>query len=241
MQAKVKRHDHYWVLLYEGDTSGLMPGPLPEVLEALRNGAHEIILDLSGVTYLGQVGLKALKETLFAARQHEANIGIAAPPPKIRRTLKLGGLTPDIPIYYNAREAITKLDMINFQESARSDLMDRLLIIQRSVFASPGGSIAGFRHCIQRQLFVTLPSFSIEDAAGSRNTSVFICTGLLPGRFQKEAVSVSHMSVTTSQSSFSRALRVASLPGPLTAGFMPHASSPLIFPSSMDLKSGIHE
>ncbi len=133
MQAKVTKHDHYWVLAYEGDSAGLMPGPLPEVIVALQSGAREIILDMSGMVYLGQVGVKALKETLYIARQHEANIGIAAPPPKIRRALKLGGLTPDIPIYYTANEAIAKLDMIDYQETARTDLMDRLVIIQKEL------------------------------------------------------------------------------------------------------------
>jgi anti-anti-sigma factor len=133
MQAKVTKHNHYWIVSYEGDTAGLMPGPLPEVLNALQSGAHEIILDLSQLRFLSPNGVKAFRESLEAARSHEANIGITSPTAKVRRALKLSGLTPDIPIYHNEREAITQLDLVNYQESARTDLMDRLLIIQKNL------------------------------------------------------------------------------------------------------------
>lgn len=131
MQAKVTRRDHYWVVSYEGDTVGIMPGPLPEVLTALQEGAHEIILNLSRLRYLNPNGVKALRESLTAAREREANLGIAAPRPQVRRALKLSGLTPDIPIYFSELEAVSKLDLVDYQDTARQELTDRLLICQK--------------------------------------------------------------------------------------------------------------
>jgi anti-anti-sigma factor len=133
MQAKVKKKDHYWVISYEGDTTGLMPGPLPEVIDALRSGAHEIILNLSDLRFLNPNGVKALKESLDAARQREVNLGIASPQPQVRRALKLGGLVPLIPIYYSENEAIANLDLIDYQTSATRDATDRLLICQKKI------------------------------------------------------------------------------------------------------------
>jgi anti-anti-sigma factor len=133
MQAKVSRHDHYWVVSYEGDTVGIMPGPLPEVLSALQEGAHEIILDFSRLRFLNPNGIKALKESLDAAKRREANIGIASPRPQVRRVLKLSGLTPEIPIYFSQLEAISKLDLVDYQTTARQELTDRLLVCQKDL------------------------------------------------------------------------------------------------------------
>ncbi len=55
----------------------------------------------------------------------------------------------------------------------------------------PTGSMALYRHCTRRLEFEILPSFSIEEQQGSRNTSVWICSGFMPGPLQKEAVSLS--------------------------------------------------
>jgi len=133
MDSKIIKKEHYWVITYEGDTSGLMPGPLPEILEALNSGAHEIILNLSGLRYLSPNGIKALKESLDIAKKREVNIGVAAPPPHVRRALKLAGLVPDIPIFYSEREAITGLELIDYQSTARKDLTDRLLVMQKNL------------------------------------------------------------------------------------------------------------
>lgn len=133
MQAKVKKKDHYWVISYEGDSTGLMPGPLPEVLDALRSGAHEIIINLSDLRFLNPIGVKALKESLDAARQREVNLGIASPQPQVRRALKLGGLVPMIPVYFSENEAIANLDLVDYQISAAREGTDRLLVCQKKL------------------------------------------------------------------------------------------------------------
>ncbi len=133
MDAKVRRGEHFCVISYEGDTTGLMPGPLPEVLQALNEGTREIILEFSGLKYLNPNGIKALRDTLEAAKVRDANIGIAAPPAHVRRALRIGGLVPAIPIYHSEREAISKLDMVDYRDEAAVESTDRLLVCQKQL------------------------------------------------------------------------------------------------------------
>ena len=52
---------------------------------------------------------------------------------------------------------------------------------QPSEWASPIGSIILCFHWISRWVLVKVPSFSSGPAAGSRNTSVWISAGFMPG------------------------------------------------------------
>jgi len=130
MQAKVIKKDHYWIVTYDGDTVGSIPGPLPEVLEAIKGGAHEVILDLKMVKYLHPNAIEAFRDSLNAAKKFKANIGIASPAPNIRRMLKLSGLAASIPIYHSDLEAISKLDLYDFDKSAKRAQVDKLLVCQ---------------------------------------------------------------------------------------------------------------
>jgi anti-anti-sigma factor len=134
MRAKVTRKDNLAIVSYEGDTIGLMPGPLPEVLSALQQGGvQEVILDLSKLKFLNPNGIKAIRESYEAAKKHEASFGIASPQPGVRRALKLSGIGQDVPIYYNEREAVANLDLVTYQETAKAELTDRLLICQKDL------------------------------------------------------------------------------------------------------------
>lgn len=134
MEAKLTRKGHYAIIYYEGDTVGLMPGPLPEVLEAMQqDGVQEVLLVLSGLRFLSPAGVKAIRESYEKAKSREVNMGIAAPPPTVRKMLKLSGLAQDVPIYYSQEEALTKLDLIDYETSARAEMTDRLLICQKDL------------------------------------------------------------------------------------------------------------
>ncbi len=133
MQSKVARKDHYCIITYEGDTTGLMPGPLPEVIDALNKGAIAIVLNLSKLRFLNPNGVEAMRESLQIVKKRQASMGIAAPQPNVRRTLNLSGLVPEIPIYYNEREAIANLDLIDYTDTAKKEGTDRLLICQNDL------------------------------------------------------------------------------------------------------------
>ncbi len=130
MESKITKKDSHWVISYEGDTSGILPGPLPEVMQALRDGAQEIVLNFEGLRFLNPNGIKAIKESLEVARKRAANIGIAGPQPQVRRALKLSGLAPHIPVYYNEHSAIADLDTVDYYMEAVKEGTDRLLICQ---------------------------------------------------------------------------------------------------------------
>ncbi|MFH1675698.1 MAG: STAS domain-containing protein [bacterium] len=102
-------------------------------MQALQSGAHEILLDFSRLSFLNPNGVKALRESLELAKQHEANLGISSPQPQVRRALKLSGIAPQIPIYFNEMEAIMKLDLIDYQETAVAESTDCLLICQKEI------------------------------------------------------------------------------------------------------------
>src|SRR5512144_2171053 len=92
----------------------------------------------------------------------------------------------------------------------------------------PIGSIALYRHCAHRPEFDRLPSFSTDEAAGSRKTSVWISFGFIPGPFQKDAVSLSKRFTVTIHFSFPSASLTYLAAGVEQAGFCPQAKNPSI-------------
>lgn len=138
MESKIRKKDRCWIISYEGNTADIMPGPLPEVMGALRDGAQEIVLEFKGLKHINPNGVKAIRESMDVARKRGASMGIASPQPQVRRALKLNGLVPEIPIFYNENEAIANIDTVDYEESAKADMVDRLLIIQKE------RTIAGF-------------------------------------------------------------------------------------------------
>ena len=74
-------------------------------------------------------------------------------------------------------------------------------------------------------MLVSVPSFSAAAAAGKKKTSVFIDVGSGPSGplYQKQALSISNQSRTTSQSSCLRASRASPAFGEPAAGFWPKA------------------
>src|SRR5438270_5797930 len=113
---------------------------------------------------------------------------------------------------------------------------------QVSLRASPGGSTAFWCHCRRRCVLVKHPSFSACPAAGRRKTSVPISSGFSSPRStsgescQKEAVSSSTRSRTTSHFNLASALRSTRELGPATAGFCPITNRPSILPSNISRK-----
>ncbi len=88
-------------------------------------------------------------------------------------------------------------------------------------------------------MLVKQPSFSVWAAAGRKNTSVAMSSvtsspvSISGPSFQKDAVSISTRSRTTSQSSLVMASRCSFELAFPTAGFWPTEKKPLTFPSSI--------
>jgi len=128
MKVNLDRRDHYWILECEGFMINLPPGPINEVTHALVQGARDIIIDLSKVTFIGPEGVKALEESQRTADRHASHIGIAGPGSSVRRILHLNGVGQQIPVFYNLDEAVRRLDLIDYQPENRPDDVYNLLI-----------------------------------------------------------------------------------------------------------------
>jgi len=163
MESKITKKERYWIIAYSGDTGDLMPGPLPEVLDALNHGALAILLDLENLKYINPNGIKALKDSLEIVRGRQANMGITHPQPQVRRALKLGGLVPGVPVYYDVQEALANLDLVNYQDLANVDLTDRLLICQKKLPIA-GKLREAFRKHPQKPHFRMIPCRDMTQA-----------------------------------------------------------------------------
>jgi len=102
----------------------------------------------------------------------------------------------------------------------------------------PGGKAARKCHWSMRWVLVKLPSVSATCAEGKKNTSVRMSWGAISpdaisgARYQKLAVSVMKLSLTTSHSRLRRPLR-SKLALSDVAGFWPMHSMPFTRPSAM--------
>src|SRR5574337_739291 len=93
--------------------------------------------------------------------------------------------------------------------------------------------MALYRHWASRLELERLPSFSTDDEAGSRKTSVWISFGFMPGPFQNEPVSLSKRFTFTIHLSLASAWRVLFELAPEHAGFCPQAKKPSNWPLSI--------
>jgi CheY-like chemotaxis protein len=149
MDTHVISPDHYCVVVLEGNTIELLPGPIPDIVTSVKNGFKEIIIDLEKLTFLTPVGVKALRESVEVAVKYGARAGFAAPVPSVRRMLKLSGVFHIAPVYHSRLDAIRNLDLLRYDDSKRMDQADTLLVchkddfialdLRRALRAYPGG------------------------------------------------------------------------------------------------------
>lgn len=134
MRIGLNRKGLCCIISYNGDTFELTPGPLPEVLKALQSGDQRIILNFKELDFLNATAVKALKESATIIKAGKARIGIAEPNPNVRQIIKLNGISPDIPIYYNEKEAMKWLSMLDYKPSmVKNQSADHLLILQKDL------------------------------------------------------------------------------------------------------------
>lgn len=134
MDTKIVNKGKCCIISFIGDTLDLEPGPFPEILKALQKGEQKIILDFKELVYLNSIGVKALKESASMVKSGNARIGISDPNPHVRQIIMLNGLCPDIPIYFNEKEAMKWLDMQDYKPSMVKNISaDTLLICQKHI------------------------------------------------------------------------------------------------------------
>jgi len=74
---------------------------LEEALEAvMQKGRYHIVLDMSGVEFLGSAGLRAIVSAYKTCRRwNRGDVRMAALPARIQGVFDLAGLTPIVQIY----------------------------------------------------------------------------------------------------------------------------------------------
>lgn len=134
MRVDVTRKGLCCIISYEGETTELTPGPLQDVLKALQSGDQKIILDFKGLGFLNPTGVRAIKESAKMVKSGQVRLGISEPNPHVRQILKLNGITSEIPIYYDEKEARKWISMLDYKLSmVKSQTADHLLILQKDL------------------------------------------------------------------------------------------------------------
>lgn len=77
-----------------------------ELKAALENGRHNIVLNLSGVSYMSSAGLRALISALRECKKHHGNVVLAAPSDRVKEVLELAGLSTIFNIYDDETTAV---------------------------------------------------------------------------------------------------------------------------------------
>jgi anti-anti-sigma factor len=84
---------------------------LEEELEAvLESAGHRLLVDMSGVRYIGSSGLRVLLGALKAARRHHGDIKLFALDPAVLEVFRLAGFHHIFDFYESERDAIKALE-----------------------------------------------------------------------------------------------------------------------------------
>lgn len=105
--ATVADHDGVAVLSIGGEIDLVTAPSLEEAIGAVvADNPSALIIDLSGVDFLGSVGLKILAATFEKIGDH-AEFGVVARGPATRRPIHLTGLDKTFPLYPTLDDALS--------------------------------------------------------------------------------------------------------------------------------------
>ncbi|OBK26088.1 STAS domain-containing protein [Mycobacterium asiaticum] len=105
--ATVSDHDGVVVLSIGGEIDLVTAPALEEAIGGvITDNPQALIIDLSGVEFLGSVGLKILAAT-YEKLGDSAEFGVVARGPATRRPIHLTGLDKTFPLYPTLDDALT--------------------------------------------------------------------------------------------------------------------------------------
>ena len=88
----------------DSSTAPMLDEALQKIME---EGRYRIVLDLSGVEFLGSAGLRAIVSAYKTCRRwNRGDVRLAALPPRIQGVFDLAGITPLVKIYPDAVLAV---------------------------------------------------------------------------------------------------------------------------------------
>ncbi len=77
-----------------------------ELKAVMDGGRHNMVLNLSGVSYMSSAGLRALISALRECKKHNGNVVLAAPSDRVQEVLDLAGLTSIFDMYDDDTTAV---------------------------------------------------------------------------------------------------------------------------------------
>jgi anti-sigma B factor antagonist len=74
--------------------------------ELMGNSRHNLVLNLSGVTYMSSAGLRTLVSTLKECKRKNGDVRLAAPSERVAEVLSLAGLDSLFKVYEDDTAAV---------------------------------------------------------------------------------------------------------------------------------------
>jgi anti-sigma B factor antagonist len=74
--------------------------------EMMGNSRHNLVLNLSGVTYMSSAGLRTLVSTLKECKRKNGDVRLAAPSERVAEVLSLAGLDSLFKVYEDDTAAV---------------------------------------------------------------------------------------------------------------------------------------
>jgi anti-anti-sigma factor len=167
MDTKIVNKGKCCIISCIGDTSDFEPGPWPEILKALQKGEQQIILDFKELTFLNSTGINALKESAGMVKSGNARIGISEPNPQVRQIIMMNGVCPDIPVYYNEKEAMKWLDMHDYKPAMVKNISAHTLLICQKNIPLAGLLRKALKDGPARGHFRMIPCRDLDSAIGT--------------------------------------------------------------------------
>lgn len=89
----------------------------------IKEGAQQVVLDMSGVEYISSAGLRALLGAAKHMQKAGGRLGLAAPPPHVRKILDLARFSAIVPVFDTAENAFSAFTPIPKEQSPESGLL----------------------------------------------------------------------------------------------------------------------
>lgn len=98
------------VVAVAGEVDVYTAPALDEVLSAaIAEGRADLVVDLSGVSFLDSTGLGVLVKALKRAREADGSLAVATESERVLKVFRITGLDLVIPVYATAEEAVAEI------------------------------------------------------------------------------------------------------------------------------------
>jgi anti-anti-sigma factor len=131
LNVKVEQVDDAARIDFNGTTIDVQYGPLPEVVELIKQGMKKILVNLGGVEYFTSAGISSLIITFKLARENGVNIAIYNFQPQVKQTIERTGMFKILPCFDREDEAAAYVGLVT-NESEISK-REKILVIEKKL------------------------------------------------------------------------------------------------------------